>query len=60
VPVINFGLGWLLYNEPMPLNQFVGFAFVWAALLAVIVDRFRAVRRSPEPNPLASSESTAR
>ena len=60
VPVINFGLGWLLYNEPMPLYQFVGFAFVWAALLAVIVDRFRAARHSPEPNPLASSESTTR
>jgi chloramphenicol-sensitive protein RarD len=62
VPVINFGLGWLLYDEPMPTDQLVGFAFVWAALLAVIVDRFRAARRSAqrtERQPHASSESTA-
>ncbi|MEM9749056.1 MAG: EamA family transporter RarD [Actinomycetota bacterium] len=44
VPVINFGLGWLLYDEPMPLDRIVGFAFVWAALAAVIWDRVRAAR----------------
>ena len=48
VPVINFGLGWLLYDEPMPIDRVVGFAFVWAALLAVIIDRFRTARRSPD------------
>ncbi len=50
VPVINFGLGWLLYDEPMPLDRVIGFAFVWAALLAVIVDRFRAAH---PPTPVA-------
>lgn len=44
VPVINFGLGWLLYDEPMPADRVIGFAFVWMALAAVIVDRFRAAR----------------
>ena len=32
VPVINFGLGWAIYDEPMPLNRLIGFAFVWMAL----------------------------
>ncbi len=62
VPVINFGLGWLLYDEPMPIDRVVGFAFVWAALFAVIVDRFRAAHRSSEqtkPILLASTESPA-
>ncbi len=49
VPVINFGLGWLLYDEPMPLVRIVGFAFVWAALVAVIVDRFRAAHPPVAP-----------
>jgi chloramphenicol-sensitive protein RarD len=44
VPVINFGLGWLLYDEPMPLDRLIGFAFVWAALLVVMYDRIAASR----------------
>jgi chloramphenicol-sensitive protein RarD len=39
VPVINFGLGWLLYDESVPLDRVVGFAFVWIALLVVMWDR---------------------
>jgi chloramphenicol-sensitive protein RarD len=41
VPVINFGLGWLLYDEPMPADRVVGFAFVWVALGVVMYDRIR-------------------
>ena len=41
VPVVNFGLGWLLYDEPMPLERLVGFSFVWAALGVVTWDRLR-------------------
>jgi chloramphenicol-sensitive protein RarD len=44
VPVINFGLGWLLYDETMPAVRVVGFSFVWAALLVVMYDR---IRRAP-------------
>lgn len=59
VPVINFGLGWLLYDEPMPIDRVVGFAFVWAALVSVIVDRFRAAPApSDAPLRLAASETT--
>ena len=46
VPVINFGLGWLLYDEPMPLDRVIGFAFVWVALLIVMSDRIRSSRRA--------------
>ena len=63
VPVINFGLGWLLYDEPMPLDRIVGFAFVWAALLAVIVDRFRSAHTASAQagsGTLGSPKSTAR
>jgi len=46
VPVINFGLGWAIYDEPMPADRILGFAFVWVALGAVIWDRFSASRRA--------------
>jgi len=44
VPVINFGLGWLLYDEEMPIERVIGFAFVWVALVVVMYDRFRSAR----------------
>lgn len=53
VPVINFGLGWLLYDEPVPLDRVVGFAFVWMALLVVMWDRIGTHRRPPVPEPVA-------
>lgn len=49
VPIINFSLGWLVYGEPMPLNRFVGFLFVWLALGLVTIDTIRAHRRSRLP-----------
>ena len=53
VPVINFGLGWLLYDEPVPLDRVVGFAFVWVALVVVMWDRVSTHRRALTPEPLA-------
>lgn len=53
VPVINFGLGWLLYNEPVPLDRVIGFAFVWVALVVVMWDRVSTHRRSVSPEPVA-------
>jgi chloramphenicol-sensitive protein RarD len=52
VPVINFGLGWLLYDEPVPLDRLVGFAVVWVALLVVMWDRVQTHRRPPVPEPV--------
>jgi chloramphenicol-sensitive protein RarD len=45
VPVINFGLGWIAYGEPMPWDRVVGFGFVWIALAAVMWDQVVAARR---------------
>lgn len=53
VPVINFGLGWLVYDEPMPADRLVGFAFVWVALGVVMWDRLSSHRRLATPSPLA-------
>lgn len=52
VPVINFGLGWAIYDEDMPAIRVVGFAFVWIALLVVMYDRVRGTRI---PRHLSSS-----
>jgi len=49
VPVINFGLGWLLYGEPMPADRLIGFGFVWAALIIVMWDRISSHRRVTPP-----------
>ncbi len=53
VPVINFGLGWLVYDEPMPADRLAGFAFVWVALGVVMWDRLSSHRRLAAPAPLA-------
>jgi chloramphenicol-sensitive protein RarD len=39
VPIINFGLGWLLFDEELPWTQLVGFALIWVALALVMYDR---------------------
>jgi chloramphenicol-sensitive protein RarD len=57
VPVINFLLGWLAYGETMTPARFIGFAFVWLALVAVAVEtvlRARNERSQKQPGvPLA-------
>lgn len=45
VPVINFGLGWLIYSESMPASRLIGFGFVWAALIIVTWDGVATHRR---------------
>jgi len=46
VPVINFGLGWALFGEPMPLGRLIGFGFVWMALIAVMWERVVDARQN--------------
>jgi len=56
VPVINFGLGWLLYDEEMTAIRVVGFTFVWVALFVVMYDRIRTAHRTRNaPRPLPSN-----
>lgn len=58
VPIINFLLGWLVYDEAMPTSRFVGFGFVWIALALVTVHTVRAdrvARRAMAPAPVAAA-----
>jgi len=55
VPTINLVLGWAVYGEPMPADRLVGFVLVWAALVAVTVDRLR----QPEPVRPSVADLTA-
>ena len=48
VPVINFALGWLIYDEQVPLDRLVGFGIVWAALIVVMWDRISSHRRQTQ------------
>ncbi len=52
VPLINFGLGWVVYGEPMPVDRLVGFGFVWVALGVVMWDRVASHRRDAALAPL--------
>ncbi|MDX2379417.1 MAG: EamA family transporter RarD [Acidimicrobiia bacterium] len=54
VPVVNFGLGWVVYDEPMPLDRLIGFTFVWVALVAVIVDTVGTSRRARRPSAVVA------
>ena len=41
VPVINFLLGWLAYNEDLQPSRVVGFVLVWIGLGLTLVDTTR-------------------
>ena len=41
VPVINFLLGWLVYDEPLDAARFAGFTLVWVGLVFTLVDTMR-------------------
>jgi chloramphenicol-sensitive protein RarD len=52
IPSINFLLGWLVYDEALPLARVAGFALVWLGLIVLTIGTVhRRVRggRSPEP-----------
>ncbi|MGZ0711635.1 EamA family transporter RarD (plasmid) [Coraliomargarita sp. W4R53] len=54
-PILQFLIGWLLLNEPMPLERWAGFALVWVALTVLTVDSIvagRRSRRSSAPAPV--------
>ena len=45
-PVLQFLIGVLLYDEPMPASRWVGFALVWAALAVLTFDGLRQGHRT--------------
>lgn len=56
IPTINFLLGWLAYDEDLPVVRVIGFALVWVGLVLVTIDTIRRSRRvtSAAPRPDAS------
>jgi chloramphenicol-sensitive protein RarD len=45
IPIINFLLGWLVFDEALPPSRVVGFALVWCALSFATVDMVRGADR---------------
>jgi chloramphenicol-sensitive protein RarD len=43
-PVLQFLVGWLLLDEAMPLERWVGFGLVWVALVVLMTDMIVASR----------------
>ena len=50
-PTLQFLLGVLVFDEPMPTARWVGFALVWCALAIFTVDSFMASRRRTRVDP---------
>lgn len=46
VPLINFLLGWVIYDEPLPVARAIGFGLVWIALGLVTYEMVRQHRRT--------------
>jgi chloramphenicol-sensitive protein RarD len=53
-PTLQFTLGVVVFNEPMPTVRWVGFAIIWAALALFTADVLRhrrTLRRTVQPTP---------
>lgn len=58
-PILAFFTGYFIFHEEMPFARWVGFIAVWIALVILVVDMARALRRARlldiEPNPSTGS-----
>jgi chloramphenicol-sensitive protein RarD len=62
IPIINFLLGWLAFDETLTASRVVGFGLVWVALVLVTIDTVGARRqttRNSRPSKKHSSAATA-
>jgi chloramphenicol-sensitive protein RarD len=50
-PVMQFLIGVLVYDEPMPASRLAGFALVWLALAVFMADALRALRTGATATP---------
>jgi chloramphenicol-sensitive protein RarD len=53
-PVLQFFIGWVVYDEAMTTARWIGFALVWIALIALSADGLRLARRETA-DPLATA-----
>jgi chloramphenicol-sensitive protein RarD len=52
-PVLQFTFGVVVFHEAMPLERWLGFAIVWAALVILTVDGLNhRTSRTLEPEPV--------
>ena len=58
VPTMNFLIGWLIYDESLPVSRIIGFALVWIGLAIMTVDsvrRLRGARLATPTEPVLTS-----
>ncbi len=65
IPVTNFLLGWLIFDEALPASRVVGFVLVWCALIFATVDMVRTAHRGGIADqevrtPYLSADATGR
>ncbi|GEK79865.1 EamA family transporter RarD [Agrococcus baldri] len=53
-PIMTFLFGAFVMHEPMPLERWIGFAFVWASVAMVSIDALGHRFRRPRPLPPAA------
>ncbi|WP_444962373.1 EamA family transporter RarD [Nocardiopsis sp. M1B1] len=58
-PVIMFFVGWLVQGEEMPPARWLGFALVWLALCAFVVDQVRDARSRSRASARAGEQAGA-
>lgn len=50
-PILQFAIGVFIFNEAMPASRWIGFLFVWSALVVFATDAYRHSRiRSTSPD----------
>ena len=59
-PIIQFLIGVLIYDEPMPASRLAGFALVWLALAVFTYDAIRTARRGRVALSAAAAAAPAR
>jgi chloramphenicol-sensitive protein RarD len=57
-PILQLGIGVLVFHEPMPPARLAGFALVWLALVVFSADGIRQVRRTRTAEPAATTSAT--
>ena len=54
-PVLQLGIGILVYHEPMPAVRLAGFGLVWTALAVFTWDGIRTARRTARDRAAATA-----
>jgi len=50
-PILAFFTGYFIFHEEMPLARWIGFIAVWVALVVLLVDMVRSIRRARRSPP---------